>query len=110
MAFEPAAVQLLAQAGDGSMRDALSLLDQLLAYGDGRALEADARAMLGTVEREHVARIAELLARGRRSPHCSNMPRRSTNARPTTRELLAAARRAARARGTQAAGARLRGR
>jgi DNA polymerase-3 subunit gamma/tau len=63
IAFEPAAVQLLAQAGDGSMRDALSLLDQLLAYGAGGVLEADARAMLGTVEREHVVRIAELLAR-----------------------------------------------
>src|ERR1700723_459281 len=47
--FEPAAVQLLAQAGDGSLRDALSLLDQLLAFGNGKALEADARAMLGTV-------------------------------------------------------------
>src|ERR1700761_5109910 len=33
LAFEPAAVQLLAQAGDGSLRDALSLLDQLLAFG-----------------------------------------------------------------------------
>ena len=61
--FEPAAVQLLAHAGDGSMRDALSLLDQLLAYGDGRVLEVDTRAMLGTVEREHVVRIAELLER-----------------------------------------------
>src|SRR5579871_539397 len=62
--FEPAALQLLAQAGDGSLRDALSLLDQLLAYGNGRALEADARAMLGTVQREHVMRLAELLAAG----------------------------------------------
>jgi DNA polymerase-3 subunit gamma/tau len=62
--FEPASVQLLAQAGDGSLRDALSLLDQLLAYGNGRALEADARAMLGTVQREHVVRLAELLAAG----------------------------------------------
>jgi DNA polymerase III subunit gamma/tau len=62
--FEPAAVQLVAQAGDGSLRDALSLLDQLLAYGDGKALEADARTMLGTVERGHVSRLAELLAAG----------------------------------------------
>jgi DNA polymerase-3 subunit gamma/tau len=62
--FEPAAVTLLAQAGNGSLRDALSLLDQLLAYGNGRALEADTRAMLGTVDREHVLRVAELLARG----------------------------------------------
>src|SRR5271169_4649652 len=41
--FEPAALQLLAQAGDGSLRDALSLLDQLLAYGNGRADESEAR-------------------------------------------------------------------
>jgi len=61
--FEPAALTLIAQAGQGSLRDALSLLDQLLAYGNGRALEVDARAMLGTVEREHVVRVAELLAR-----------------------------------------------
>jgi DNA polymerase-3 subunit gamma/tau len=64
VSFEPAAVQLLAQAGDGSLRDALSLLDQLLAFGDGKALEADARAMLGTVARDHVLRAAELLAAG----------------------------------------------
>jgi DNA polymerase-3 subunit gamma/tau len=64
LAFEPAAVQLLAQAGDGSLRDALSLLDQLLAFGNGKALEADARAMLGTVERDQVLRLVELLAAG----------------------------------------------
>src|SRR5580698_5469784 len=62
--FEPAAVQLLSQAGDGSLRDALSLLDQLLAYGNGKALEADARAMLGTVERDQVVQLARLLAAG----------------------------------------------
>jgi DNA polymerase III subunit gamma/tau len=64
LAFEPAAVQLLAQAGDGSLRDALSLLDQLLAYGNGRALEADARAMLGGVGRDQVVQLARLLAAG----------------------------------------------
>ena len=64
LAFEPAAVQLLSQAGDGSMRDALSLLDQLLAFGNGRAFEADARAMLGTVARDQVLRVADLLAAG----------------------------------------------
>jgi len=64
IAFEPAALQLLAHAGDGSLRDALSLLDQLLAFGDGRAGEAAARAMLGTVDRSFVVRIAELLASG----------------------------------------------
>jgi DNA polymerase III subunit gamma/tau len=64
IAFEPAALQLLAQAGDGSLRDALSLLDQLLAFGNGKALEADARIMLGTVHREQVQRVVELLAAG----------------------------------------------
>src|SRR5260221_516745 len=39
LVYEPAALQLLAQAADGSMRDALSLLDQLLAFGDGVARE-----------------------------------------------------------------------
>ncbi len=68
LAWEAPAIQLLAQAGDGSLRDALSLLDQLLAYGDGRVIESDARAMLGTVERDHVARIARLLAAGQASP------------------------------------------
>jgi DNA polymerase-3 subunit gamma/tau len=62
--FEPAAVQLLAHGGDGSLRDALSLLDQLLAYGNGKALEADARAMLGTVGRDQVVQLARLLAAG----------------------------------------------
>jgi len=62
--FEPAAVQLLAQAGDGSLRDALSLLDQLLAYGNGKALESDARAMLGSVGRDQVLQLARLLAAG----------------------------------------------
>jgi DNA polymerase-3 subunit gamma/tau len=62
VAAEPAAVQLLARAADGSLRDALSLLDQMLAFGAGRVTEADARAMLGTVARQDVARLAERLA------------------------------------------------
>ncbi len=59
---EAAALRLLATAADGSLRDALSLLDQLLAYGNGQAREDDAVAMLGTVNRAHVVEIAELLA------------------------------------------------
>jgi DNA polymerase III subunit gamma/tau len=59
---DAAAVALIAQAADGSMRDALSLLDQLIAFGAGKAGETEARAMLGTLSRDHVTRIAELLA------------------------------------------------
>ncbi|HXY77115.1 MAG TPA: DNA polymerase III subunit gamma/tau [Steroidobacteraceae bacterium] len=62
--FDAAGVKLLAQAADGSLRDALSLLDQLIAFGGGRAGEAEARAMLGTVSRDHVVRIVELLGAG----------------------------------------------
>jgi DNA polymerase-3 subunit gamma/tau len=62
VAFEAAGLKLIAQAADGSMRDALSLLDQLIAFGAGKAGEAEARAMLGTISRDHVVRIAQLLA------------------------------------------------
>ena len=106
---DPAALQLLAQAGDGSLRDALSLLDQLLAYGNGRALEADARAMLGTVQREHVVRLAELLAAG----DGATLLVLHRGARAGRAGSCAAARAAgliARARGLQAGGAQLRGR
>ncbi|MEM1091551.1 MAG: DNA polymerase III subunit gamma/tau [Pseudomonadota bacterium] len=47
---EPDALKLLANAADGSMRDALSLLDQAVAYGGGQARADDVRAMLGTVQ------------------------------------------------------------
>jgi DNA polymerase III subunit gamma/tau len=62
IAFEAAAVRLIAHAADGSVRDALSLLDQLIAFGDGRAGEEAARAMLGTVARDQVVQLAEHLA------------------------------------------------
>ena len=62
--FEPAGLALVAHAADGSMRDGLSLLDQLIAFGGGRAGEAEARAMLGTIARDHVLRLAERLAAG----------------------------------------------
>ncbi|HEX3845282.1 MAG TPA: DNA polymerase III subunit gamma/tau [Steroidobacteraceae bacterium] len=60
--FEPAGLTLIAQAADGSMRDGLSLLDQLIAFGGGRAGEAEARAMLGTISRDHVLQLAQRLA------------------------------------------------
>jgi DNA polymerase-3 subunit gamma/tau len=61
--FEPAAATLLARAAEGSMRDALSLLDQLIAFGGGTLNEANTRAMLGTIDRGHVARLIDALAR-----------------------------------------------
>ncbi len=62
IAAEAGAIALLSRAADGSLRDALSLLDQILAFGDGRVTEADARAMLGTVDRRQVVGVVERLA------------------------------------------------
>jgi DNA polymerase III subunit gamma/tau len=62
--FEPAALALLARAADGSLRDALSLLDQLIAFGAGQLGLAEARAMLGTIDRQHLQRLAGALAQG----------------------------------------------
>jgi DNA polymerase-3 subunit gamma/tau len=64
LSLEPAAAALLARAAEGSMRDALSLLDQLIAFGGGAVSEANARAMLGTIDRGHVGRLVEAVARG----------------------------------------------
>ena len=64
VAFDAAALTLIAQAADGSLRDALSLLDQLIAFGGGRVGEAEARAMLGTVAREQLEDAHDVIARG----------------------------------------------
>jgi len=64
IAFDAPALRLVAQAADGSMRDALSLLDQLIAFGGGKVEEASARSMLGTIDRDHVTRLARALATG----------------------------------------------
>ncbi|HEY0746484.1 MAG TPA: DNA polymerase III subunit gamma/tau [Steroidobacteraceae bacterium] len=64
LSFEPAAIALLSRAAEGSMRDALSLMDQLVAFGGGIVNEVNARAMLGTIDRGHVGRMVEALSRG----------------------------------------------
>jgi DNA polymerase-3 subunit gamma/tau len=62
--FDAGGIRLVALAADGSMRDGLSLLDQLIAFGGGKVDEEAARAMLGTIARDHVVKLAELLAAG----------------------------------------------
>jgi DNA polymerase-3 subunit gamma/tau len=59
---EPAALRAIARSAEGSMRDALSLLDQVLAFGGGRAMEAEVRSLLGTLDRRHVEAILNALA------------------------------------------------
>jgi DNA polymerase-3 subunit gamma/tau len=60
--FEPAALRAVARGAEGSMRDALSLLDQVLAFGGGRVLEAEVRSLLGTLDKRHVEAILGALA------------------------------------------------
>lgn len=59
---EPQALRLLATAAQGSMRDALSLLDQVIAFGGNRVSAVDTAAMLGTVDRSHMQELLEALA------------------------------------------------
>jgi DNA polymerase-3 subunit gamma/tau len=58
------ALRLLARAARGSMRDALSLTDQAIAFGSGQLQEASVRQMLGSVDRSYVFRLIEALANG----------------------------------------------
>src|SRR6478672_8865323 len=61
---EPSALRLISRAARGSMRDALSLTDQAIAFGNGELLESGVRQMLGSVDRGHVYRLIEALAQG----------------------------------------------
>ena len=54
IAYEPAALQLLGRAAAGSMRDALSLLDQAIAMGSGSVAEQDVRQMIGAVDKQYL--------------------------------------------------------
>lgn len=59
---EAGALRLISRAARGSMRDALSLTDQAIAYGAGRIAEAGVRQMLGAVDRGHAVRLLDALA------------------------------------------------
>ena len=61
-ASEPAALRLIAQAAQGSMRDALSLLDQAIAYAGGTVSEEAVRAMLGAIDQDYLFKLLNGLA------------------------------------------------
>ena len=62
--FEQDALWLLGRAADGSMRDAMSLTDQAIAFGEGRVLAEDVRAMLGTLDHGQVFGVLQGLLDG----------------------------------------------
>ncbi len=59
---EPAALERISRAADGSMRDGLSLLDQAIAFGGGKLVDSDVATMLGSVDHEYIARLINALA------------------------------------------------
>ncbi len=59
---EDAAIALLASAADGSMRDALSLLDQAIAHGSGSVLQAAVESMLGAISKDYLLKILQALS------------------------------------------------
>jgi DNA polymerase III subunit gamma/tau len=61
---DDASLRLLSRSARGSMRDALSLTDQAIAFGNGVLAEASVRQMLGAVDRTYVFRLIDALARG----------------------------------------------
>ncbi|WP_459206133.1 DNA polymerase III subunit gamma/tau [Pseudomonas sp. MLB6B] len=62
--FEEDALWLLGRAADGSMRDAMSLTDQAIVFGEGKVLAADVRAMLGTLDQGQVYSVLQALLDG----------------------------------------------
>lgn len=62
VSFEDEALAMISRAADGSLRDALSLLDQAIAFCGGEVAEAAVASMLGTIDRQHVSKIVRLLA------------------------------------------------
>jgi len=62
--YEKEALQLIARGAAGSMRDALSLLDQAIAHGGGTVAAAPVREMLGAVDRDYLLRLLEAIAAG----------------------------------------------
>ncbi|AOJ31702.1 DNA polymerase III subunit gamma/tau [Burkholderia metallica] len=62
--FEPQALRLLARAAQGSMRDALSLTDQAIAYSANEVTEAAVSGMLGALDQTYMVRLLDALAAG----------------------------------------------
>jgi len=92
IAFEPEALRLVARAAEGSMRDALSLLDQVIAFGGGKLTAEDTRTMLGTLDRAQVFGIVEaLIARDARKvlDHVNELDEHAPDYREVLAELAA---------------------
>ena len=89
--FDQASLELIAQAAAGSMRDALSLTDQAIAYGNGNLAEKEVASMLGTVDRTHLYELIDALvaADGRALlSTCAEIATHSVDYQALTAQLL----------------------
>jgi DNA polymerase-3 subunit gamma/tau len=89
---DDASLRLLARAARGSMRDALSLTDQAIAFGAGSLEESGVRQMLGSADRGHVLRLIEALAEGdgkRVVDTCEELRRQGLSAAATLEDMAA---------------------
>ncbi len=92
IAFEAPALAGIARAARGSMRDALSLLDQAISYGGGSLRERDITDMLGTVGRDEVEPLLDALVAGdgaRVLAHCAALGERAVDFAEVLSALLA---------------------
>lgn len=99
--YENAALSQLTKAADGSIRDALSLLDQAIAYGNNKITTVDVRAMLGTIEDTHLFQILTALAKNNASEIfniTNNLASQSADFASVLEELLSLLHRVALAR------------
>jgi DNA polymerase-3 subunit gamma/tau len=90
---EPDALRLVSRAAQGSMRDALSLLDQVIAFGGAKLSAADTRTMLGTLDCSEVFAIIDAIAArdARRVLECvAQLDERAPEYREVLAELAAA--------------------
>ncbi|MFC1507659.1 DNA polymerase III subunit gamma/tau [Pseudomonadota bacterium] len=71
--FEPKALNLLARAAEGSMRDALSLADQAIALGNGQIDAGSVAAMLGTLNTDQALYLLEAVAQGQAKPAMASL-------------------------------------
>lgn len=62
--FEDAGIWQLARSADGSMRDAMSLTDQAIAFGNGKVADVDVTAMLGSIDHRFIERLVAALIQG----------------------------------------------
>ena len=91
--YEQAGVEILAKSAQGSMRDALSLTDQTIAYGQGKLMHADVVGMLGVVGHDELTALLEAIAEGSASKAMdisAQLAERNNDFADVLRELLEA--------------------